>query len=443
MNIVQQPGADSREGHVDSYYSATARQLPVFDAFDGDRQADVCVVGAGLAGLTAALELAKAGKEVVLLEQARVGWAASGRNGGFVSGGFAELIFAIEDRLGLDHARALYRLSVEGVGYVRRRILDAGRGDMIGGHGWLKMVRYDDAAGLERRAERMARDYGAAYRFVDRGELAEYVRSRRYHAGILDMSPFHIQPLDYAVLLAGEAAAAGAAIHENSRVLSVERQAMHWRVETRYGVVRAHDVILATSAYGGPSRRINSAVLPVSTYVVTARSSKLDEAILFSGCLGDTRRAGDYYRIVGTGDGRRLLWGGRITTRRSVPRRLGEKLAHDIRNVYPQLDDLRIDQAWAGLMGYAIHKMPIIGRFGEGLWVATAFGGHGLNTTAMGGRLVAAAIAHSDDEWRLFEPFAAEWGGGLIGRVATQLEYWRLQFLDRIEESRASTGRAD
>ncbi|GIL00665.1 MAG: oxidoreductase [Alphaproteobacteria bacterium] len=438
MNIAQGTVASDRAGHIDSYYSATAGSLPVFGPLDGEREADVCVVGGGLAGLTAALELARAGRQVVLLERQRVGWAASGRNGGFVSGGFAESIFVIEDRLGLDHARALYRLSVEGMGYVRRKILDAGRGDLIGGHGWLKMIRHDDIATLERRAERMARDYGAAYRLLDRAELASHVSSERYHAGILDMAPFHIQPLDYAALLAGQAAAAGAAIHEHSPALSIAREGVAWRVATRRGAVKARDVVLATSAYGGPAARLNAAVLPVSTYVVTARSDHLDAAIRFTGCLGDTRRAGDYYRIVGSGAGRRLLWGGRITTRRSVPRHLGEKLAGDIRGVFPQLDDIAIEQAWAGLMGYAIHKMPIVGRIGERLWAATAFGGHGLNTTAMGGRLVADAIAHGDDGWRLFEPFAVRWGGGLVGRLATQLEYWRLQILDRIEERRAA-----
>ncbi|MCB1448958.1 MAG: FAD-binding oxidoreductase, partial [Nitratireductor sp.] len=133
-----------------------------------------------------------------------------------------------------------------------------------------------------------------------------------------------------------------------------------------------------------------------------------------------------------------LVWGGRITTRQSVPRDLGEKLRRDIQAVYPQLDDLEIETAWSGLMGYAIHKMPLIGRLREGFWAVTAFGGHGLNTTAMGGLLIASAITSGDDRWKLFEPYGLQWGGGLAGRAATQLEYWRLQMLDRIEERRAA-----
>ena len=109
-------------------------------------------------------------------------------------------------------------------------------------------------------------------------------------------------------------------------------------------------------------------------------------------------------------------------------------LKHDILSIYPQLGDFKVDFAWSSLMGYAVHKMPLIGQLREGLWTCTAFGGHGLNATAMGGVLVASAISGGDDRWRLFEPYKARWGGGAVGRLATQLEYWRLQVLDRWEE---------
>ncbi|MEZ5870304.1 MAG: FAD-dependent oxidoreductase [Nitratireductor sp.] len=431
------PAAFSAAGHVRGHYANTAPDLPSFPSLRENLVADVCIVGAGLAGLTSALELARAGKDVVLLEAERVGFGASGRNGGFVSASFAESIFTIEDKLGLDHAKQLYRLSTEGVGYVRSTIRDSKRADIIEGHGWLKMIRHGDVAALEIRAERLARDYGAMQTFLSRAQLAAHVSSERYHGGLLDMGPFHIHPLRYCGLVGELAVDAGARIHEGTRVVKVSRDGPLWEVRASKGRVRCGNVIIATSAYGGPVRSINQSILPVSTYVVTARSDKLDEAIRFTGCLGDTRRAGDYYRLVGNGGERRLLWGGRITTRQSVPADLGEKLRHDIMSVYPQLDDLAIETAWAGLMGYAVHKMPLIGRLRDGLWMATAFGGHGLNTTAMGGKLVASAIAGGDDRWRLFEPFGLQWGGGLAGRVATQLEYWRLQMLDRIEERRA------
>ena len=444
----------SAQGHVPGHYVQTARNLPEHEPLARNMTADVCVIGAGLAGLTTALELARKGKSVILLESARVGFGASGRNGGFVSASFAESIFAIEARLGLDHARALYRLSTEGVGYVRKTINDHDRnagGDheaIIQGHGWLKMIRHGDLASLEMRAERLARDYGAVQTVLSRAELGEHVSSERYHGGLLDMAPFHIHPLQYCALVAELASRAGVRIFEHTCVRQVSMKGGIWQVQTgdhrnrqkrgsgRF-IVRCSNVVVATSAYGGPVASINQSILPVSTYVVSARSARFDEAIRFGGCLGDTRRAGDYYRLVGQGAARRLIWGGRITTRQSVPVDLAEKLRRDIQSVYPQLDDLEIETAWAGLMGYAVHKMPLVGRLRDGLWMATAFGGHGLNTTAMAGLLVSSAITSGDDRWRLFEPFGLRWGGGWAGRVATQLEYWRLQAMDRIEERRA------
>jgi gamma-glutamylputrescine oxidase len=435
----RQEYADGTVGHIDSHYSRTAKKLVIYPSLTENIQCDVCIVGGGLAGLVTALELARAGIDTVLLESRRLAWGASGRNGGFVSPGFAESVFAIEQRLGLAHAQALYRLSVEGVAYVRNLINSSGDSGIIGGHGWLKMIRHNDPAGLERQAERMVRDYGAAYNFLEKQALAEHVSSPVYQAGMLDMMPFHIQPLDFAALVARNAQSCGAGLHENSSVLSIARNGSKWHVKTKEGMVAADQIVLATSVYGGPSRRLNGAMQPVSTYVVTAQCPPeiLHQAIRFTGCLGDTRRAGDYYRLVGEGNRQRLLWGGRITTRTSVPRHLAEMLRRDIEKVYPQLKGLKIDSAWAGLMGYAVHKMPIIGKIGNGLWSATGFGGHGLNTTAMAGQLIASAIAGNDDRYRLFQPYGIVWAGGKIGRIATQCEYLRLRLLDRFGEARA------
>jgi len=165
---------------------------------------------------------------------------------------------------------------------------------------------------------------------------------------------------------------------------------------------------------------------------------KLDGVIDFRGTMSDTRRAGDYFRIVGEGEARRLIWGGRITTRRSEPKKLAQILATDIAQVFPQLDGLEIEHAWSGLMGYPRHKMPLIGQFWpkkhSNLWSCTGFGGHGLNTTAMGGRIIREAITRTSDRIDLFKDYKPVWTGGPIGRAAAQLSYWNMQRLDRIEE---------
>jgi gamma-glutamylputrescine oxidase len=135
-----------------------------------------------------------------------------------------------------------------------------------------------------------------------------------------------------------------------------------------------------------------------------------------------------------------LLWGGRITTQVSEPSRLAEQMKGDMLATYPQLGNPRIDYSWAGLMGYALHKMPLIGKDKEGQWFATAFGGHGMNTTAMAGQLLARAIADGDDEYRRFAPFTPLWAGGQLGRIGVQSTYWWMQLRDKIDEARSPRG---
>ncbi len=179
-------------------------------------------------------------------------------------------------------------------------------------------------------------------------------------------------------------------------------------------------------------------MVPVATYVVSSAPAPaiLKNIIPYTGCIADNRRSGDYYRTIGTGDQRRLIWGGRITTMRNQPERLAQILKMDMTKVYPQLADIKLERAWSELMGYAEHQMPIIAKIENGLWVATAFGGHGLNTTAMAGLLISDSIIENDEKYLLFKPFGMRWSGGVLGRILVQMDYWRLQYLDRRDERR-------
>jgi gamma-glutamylputrescine oxidase len=198
--------------------------------------------------------------------------------------------------------------------------------------------------------------------------------------------------------------------------------------ETVVYCMSAHDRHLAGAA--------GRAVLPVATYVGVTEElgDRAALAIATEAAVSDTRRSGDYYRRVAGG---RILWGGRITTRVSEPRQLAAEMKQDMLGVFPQLGHPSMEFAWSGIMSYAIHKMPIIAELVPGQWAATAFGGHGLNTTAMAGLLIARAIAEKDDEWRRFAAFGTPWTGGLAGRIGVQLSYWRMQLQDRIDEHRA------
>jgi gamma-glutamylputrescine oxidase len=171
-------------------------------------------------------------------------------------------------------------------------------------------------------------------------------------------------------------------------------------------------------------------MLPVATYVaVTAPLAQ--DVIHTSSAVSDTRRANNYFRLVDEG---RILWGGAITTRIKEPSRLASRMKRNMVSVFPQLAEAEITSAWAGLMGYALHKMPLIGGDAKGQWHATAFGGHGLNTTAIAGILIARAIAAGDDEFRRFAAFAPRWAGGPFGRAGVQGSYWRMQMRDWLDE---------
>ena len=415
-----------------TWYEATAQRGPVRPALAARVAADVCVIGAGLAGLTTALELARRGTSVVLVEARRIAWAASGRNGGFVSNGFAEGIETVAARVGLEPARALYGLSCFGTEFVRREIAE-GEPSIKMGDGWLGAIRHDGAAKMQAGIAAMARDFGIVKTYFETAQTRAQLVTERYFQSSHDASAFHMHPLRYALMIARKAEAAGARIFESSPALAVSRTAGGYTVRTAGGGVACRDVVYCVSSLDRTLHKpTGRAVLPVATYVAVTEPLKQD-SIRTRNAISDSRRAGNYYRLI---DEDRLLWGGAITTRLSEPARLAERMKRDMLSVFPQLGNPKIDYAWGGLMGYARHFMPLIGGDGQGQWWATAFGGHGMNTTAMGGILLARAIAAKDDEYRRFAPFAPVWAGGPFGRMAVQLGYWGMQVKDRLDEAK-------
>ena len=404
-------------------------------------EADVCVVGGGLAGLTTALELARAGRSVCVLEARRVGWGASGRNGGFVSPGFSAGYATLVRAAGADTARALHGLSIEGMRAVADNIdrLAIAGADPV--HGTLSASRHEAGGELKAWRDQMARDFDYPIEFWPREQVRAALLSARYFQGLYQPRAFHIDPLAYSRALAGEIERLGGRVFEGSPVTALGSRGVARRVVAgegdAEGDVIAKDVVIATGGYTGRlSRRLHAAFLPIATYVMLTRAEPelIATAIRTTAAIGDRRRAGDYYRLVD--GGRRILWGGKITTRTSEPRRLADLLRRSMVSTYPQLRDLEVDIAWSGLMAYARHLMPQIGPLSPGLWCCTAFGGHGLNTTAIGGRVIAEAITGQSDRYRLFAPFGLAWNGGPAGRMAVQATYWALQMQDWLNELR-------
>ena len=288
----------------------------------------------------------------------RLAWGASGRNGGFVSSGFALGASDLTAQVGLEAAQKLFKLSAEGTELVRQNIARLGPSLKMG-DGWIVALRHDDASGAAAWAETMNRDFGHPVSLLTTEQTRLVLRSQRYYQSISDASAFHIHPLRYVLAIAREAEEAGATIHEQTPALAFARDGTGSVVHTPRGTIRARYVVFCVSALDRRiMARIGRTVLPVATYVAVTEPLHQD-AILTGSAIADTRRAGDYYRVI---DGGRILWGGRITTRISEPSRLAARMKGDMLSVYPQLGDPAIDYAWAGLMGYALHKMPLIGQ---------------------------------------------------------------------------------
>lgn len=415
--------------YIDCHYARSRVDKTERPFLDGTIAAGTVVVGGGLAGLTIALELARGGHSVVLLEGRRIGWGASGRNGGFCAPGYAVGYDAIARMAGDESARELLDLSRDGVDYVAGNLAAFGKPVDPRHRGHISARRVPAREALERYRDRMAA-LGVTLRVQGVEETRAQLNSPLYFESIVEPTCFAMQPLDYALAMAKEIEQLGGKVFENSPALSIGSFGASHLVATPRGKVSAHHLVICTGGYTGrlvPALR--RAMLPIVTYAMASEVNEalLDGAIVTPMCVSDDRRAGDYYRR--TNDGR-LIWGGRITARTRDPADLAALLRADMIEVYPQLAGLKIESAWSGLMAYARHYMPQVGKLDEGLWYCTAFGGHGLNTTAAAGGLIAAAIADGDDRYRLFEPFGLAWNGGPLGPVAAQLTYWKLQLQD-------------
>lgn len=427
-------------GYIDSWYARTLADAAQYPALKGEHEADVCIVGGGLAGLTAARELARAGRRVVVLESERVGWGASGRNGGFVSPGYAASLSLISLYAGAERAKALYKLSIEGAEMVRTNVDALGISDACKPvHGKIGVMRYPARDALMQRRDQLAEDFGYTVEYMPREAVRAVLHSDKYFDALYDPQAFHFHPLNYARALARDIVAHGGAVFENSAAIGAVLDAPEKRLRTIGGSVRVRDVVLAGGGYTTDLvPELRRAYLPIATYVLLTEPApeKIAQAVTSPCAISDNRRANDYYRLVD--GGKRLLWGGRITTRRAEPRDLAALLRKTMVSTYPRLSDLRVEIAWSGLMSYARHLMPQIGRLRDGVYYCTAFGGHGLNTTAIGGRVVAEAITGESDRIRLYEPFGLAWNGGPFGTAAVQLTYWSYQARDWWKERRAA-----
>jgi len=421
-----------------SYYEASVTRPAASPPLAERITADVCVVGGGYAGLSAALELAERGYSVALLEAQRVGWGASGRNGGQALAGFGFAgQEAIEVQLSAADARRAWEISVDAMQLLRSRIdKHAIACDYVPGHLMLA-VNARKTLELEVWAHRVERAYAYPLQSIGHAELGGWIASERFHAGVFDPQSGHLHPLKYCLGLAAAARAAAVRIFENSAAIRIERGDTPV-VGTAAGEVACRFVVLAGNVYLGEfgkrvAPELMPRIMPVGTYIITTEPmdpARADALIRQRAAAHDNNLILDYFRL--TAD-HRLLFGGGESYSTLTPGNLAGRMRQRMLAVFPQLADLPVPYVWGGFVDITMNQAPDFGRLGANIYYLQGFSGHGLAMAVMAGRLVAETVAGQAERFDLLSRIKHHRfpGGRLLRMPALVLGmfYYRLRDL--------------
>lgn len=374
-----------------SYYAATRTPFGPLPALQGAATADVCVVGAGYTGLSAALHLAQAGLSVVVLEAQRVGFGASGRNGGQVGSGQRQDQDTLERMVGRDDARHLWELAEEAKGMVRSLIADHAM--PVTFHPGIAHACYSQAevGDAHRYAEKLARDYGyTQVQALDRDGIRALIGSDAFAGGELDRGAGHVHPLNYAIGLAQAAQRAGAVIHERSEVTRIDdgpRAVVH----TAQGSVTCGHVILACNGYlGGLEPQVAARVMPINNFIVATEplGDRAREVLAEPVAVADSKFVVNYWRLS---EDNRLLFGGGESYGWRFPD-IVATVRKPMLQIYPHLADVKIDHAWGGTLAITMTRNPCFIRPRRNVLSASGYSGHGVALATLAGRVLAEAV---------------------------------------------------
>src|SRR5882757_8834211 len=349
-----------------------------------DLDVEICVVGAGLAGLTVALEAARLGASVAVLEGRRVGWNASGHHLGTVMPGFGLPIGELIARIGFEDARELWSLSKEGVEYVRATASEGLIPGIALSEGALEVSNVEAGEELISRLQMLGEDFETEVEGWQVDRVRDQLKTDRYFHGVYYPKAFQIGGRKYVHGLAALATRAGARIFEDTPVVSIDSSGIRKRIVTPSARLRASHIVLAGNIHlGEPLRRLSETLLPVWRYAAMTAplGEQLADVVKFKGSVTDTNGV-DHFRIV---DGDRLMWASPETTWAARPERFAGVIQRRIRTIFPQLGTTEIAEVWGGAVGQTVHGMPQIGQLRRGLWVTSGFGRQGLNTSAIAG----------------------------------------------------------
>lgn len=375
-----------------TWYDETAEFLTPLAPLQGAANADVCILGAGLTGLSAAIELARAGMKVIVLEAGRVGSGASGRSGGQAIFGFGCDQSKISALIGPEDSRRLFDWSLEGIGLIHERCREfAIDCDWRDGHAHvpIKPRQVDE---LKAWQADLGDNYAYETQWWDAQTLRAQLASERYLGALYDPRSGHLHPLKYTLGLARAALSLGVRIHEGSKVLQLQRGEKPL-LRTAQGEVRCDFAVLAGNAYvHGIAPELDSRIMPVGTYIGATESlgeSRAKQLIANGMAVADVNWALDYFRLSRD---HRLLFGGRASYSTLPPPNLRGTMTRRMKRVFPQLADLRFEYVWGGYVDISLNRAPHWGRLGSNVYFAQGFSGHGVAATGLAGRVIAEAI---------------------------------------------------
>ncbi|XDA97593.1 FAD-binding oxidoreductase [Sulfitobacter sp. LCG007] len=391
MNLLH--ANDRRGEYPKSWYAASTPPLPPFAALKGAAKADVCVIGGGYTGLSAALHLAEAGRSVILLEAHRVGFGASGRNGGQLGSGQRQDQQALEKMAGTSQARALWELGEEAKALVKALISKHGIDcHLKPGVAWTGSTDAD-VAHLHDYADHLQKHYGYHHvEALDAQACHALCPSPDYKGGLLDRDAAHLHPLAFALGLARAAEKAGVRIHERSEVHHID-EGRPATIRTDAGHVTADHVILACNGYlSSLNAKVAARVMPINNFIAATEplGERTREVLTSDIAVADSRFVVNYFRLSHDG---RLLFGGGESYGYRFPQDIAAKVRKPMSVVFPHLKDVKIDYAWGGTLAITMKRFPYLARVAPNILSASGYSGHGVGTAVHSGMLIAQAIA--------------------------------------------------
>lgn len=420
--------------HAPSYYAASVMLPARRPTLEGSIEADVCVIGAGYTGLSTALHLLEAGLKVVILERARVGWGASGRNGGQVVHSFSRDVDVIEKSYGAEVAHAFASMMFEGGKIIRDRVAKYDIDCDLKNGGVFAAFNSKKAKELVAQ-QRLWEHYGHRdLTFVDaQSDIRKIINTSAYTALLIDQSGGHLHPLKLAL---GEALAAeklGGIIFEESAVTRIERGKMH-RVKTNKGEVNAPIVIIACNAYiGDLEPQLSRKAISCGTQIIatTPLGQFADELIPSDYCVEDNNFLLDYYRLSAD---KRLIFGGGVNYGARNPKHIASKILPNLRKIFPQCATVNVEYAWSGNFSLTLSRLPDVGRLAPTIYYSQGCSGHGLTFTHLIGRVLSEAVCGQAQRFSVFErvPHRAFPGGAALRIPATALGAFWHDMRDRL-----------